>query len=128
MFCRPFAISPQPHERLRLRRPLAHRDGRLEDAEIVVVAARDEVALELGRELEIRLANPVHPLHPGRVLPVDLSEPDRGGDAEEYTTGSKTGERDETGSEVGRLADERQRDDRARQGRDEDRGPLMASV
>ena len=41
---------------------------------IVVVLARDEVGLELGREFEVGVADAIHSLHPASVLLVHLRE------------------------------------------------------
>ena len=74
---------------------------RLEYAEVVVVAARHEVRLELGCQLEVGVADAVHALHPASVLPVDLAEPHDGGDAEEvHDREEHEGEDDEPGLEL----------------------------
>ena len=111
-------------ERLRRRRPLAHRHGGLEDAEVVVVLARDEVGLQLRLELEIGVANAVHPLRPARVLPVDLREAhDRDDPEEVHDRKQNERECDECVAEVGRLGDQCECYHRTSERRDEDRGP-----
>ena len=70
------------------------------------------------------MADPVHALHPARVLAVDLGEPHDRHDAEEVDDGQQDeGEGDERRAGVGRLGDERERDDGARERGDVDRRP-----
>ena len=110
-------------ERLQGRHRRSSRNQRLEDALLVVVRAGDEVRLQLRRELEVGVPDPVHPLHPDRVLVVDLPQPRESRDAEEVDDGQEHEcEGDEAGAEVGGLADERERDHGAGQRSDEDRG------
>ena len=69
------------------------------------------------------MADAVHPLRPPRVLPVDLAEPHDGHDTEEVDDREKhEREGNERVPELGCLRDERERDDRAGERGDEDRG------
>ena len=98
-------------------------DG-LEDSCLVVVPTGDEVGLELGRELEVCVADAIHSLHPASVFEIHLREAHDRRPTEEIDDGQQHEcEGDEAGSEVGRLGGECECNHGARERSHEDRRP-----
>ena len=82
----------------------------------VVIRAGDEVGLELRVQLEVGVAEPVHPDHPPVVVPIEVHQAGDGRDAneEDHEEGENC-DRDERRAEMVGLRHERQRDHSARQ-------------
>src|SRR5258706_14321962 len=113
------------HARQRLkhmnRRPKpssrSHVDAkRLERAGYVVEWAGREIWLQLGIQLEVSVAQPVHPDDPAEVVSIELHQAgDRRQAGEEDNQKSEDGDQDESWSESIRLSHEREGDHRTRQ-------------
>ena len=88
--------------------------------------ARREIRLELRMQLEVGVAEPVHPDHPAEVIAIQLHQPADRRDAGKHDDGQqRNGDRDKRRPETRNLRDQRQRDHRAGQDGQEDRHPAQ---
>ena len=96
---------------------LAVAEG-LQDPLFVIGGAGDEVGLELGRDLDVGMAEAVHPGDHRHVFDADVGDPDEGRQPDQQ---DQRQEQDREGAEVGaeirRLADQGERDHRRRDNR-----------